>query len=349
MDLVSLKILFGNDTEVEGGSGSEEIRFLDLTGLLNPHYTLVDLNKSLTRSFSSTTVTGGLAELSLGGPKGKDKISVPVVDSWEDEAYDTSVAPPATLSVPLFPNLTHLSLAHPGLNASWTDLLTLSTKLNTLTHLSLAYWPTPTTTPNAATTSMVSNQTKPVALGGSHFYSELDNDWHEAASILRRLSKNTYCLKWLDLEGCTWHEALTWDSPDNAQPGRFDEGWVRSSSSPGPDWNGSWRQIEYLNLYQGWIPSNTQSLRTMPAGVIPVQLLSWLREHGEDEEYRTKLKDDTGWAVNEWVEKQKVANAVASEIHQLRKMAGGKWCKVDHGWEPIARVQKKRVESDAET
>src|SRR4051812_1108218 len=44
LDFKSFKILFQNEKAVEGGSGSEGVRFLDLTGLLNPGYTLLDLN-----------------------------------------------------------------------------------------------------------------------------------------------------------------------------------------------------------------------------------------------------------------------------------------------------------------
>lgn len=238
LDLESLKILFGSDREVEGGSGSEETRFLDFTGLLNPKYTLVDLKKSLPDSRSKPSATSAMAGLSLTESKGKGIVRAEVAESWEDELNETPAAPLLpTLSIPLFSNLTRLSLAHPGETASWADLLAVSPRLRTLTHLSLAYWPTPSTTPNAATASMVSKHTNPVALGGSHFYSELDDDWHEAANILRRLSKNTYCLKWLDLEGCTWHKALTWDHFEQVRTGGLNsqDSWLPSAVPPCPD------------------------------------------------------------------------------------------------------------------
>lgn len=353
LDFKSFKILFQNEKEVEGASGSEDIRFLDLTGLLNQDYTLADLNKSLNRSFANAAAVGGIAELSLGSLRRKEKAPAEIAESWEDdEADDLNVSlPPLQINVPIFPNLTRLSLAHPGSWASWSDLLTLSTKLNTLTHLSLAYWPRPSTTPNAGTTSMVSKHTKPISLGGSHFYSDLDDDWHEAANILRRLSLNTYCLKWLDLEGCTWHKALTWDFAENPHPGQTgtetsdSDEWVRATSSPGPDWAAAWRQIEYLNLFQGWIPKDRQSLQSMPAGVVPVQLMRWLRENGEKEEVRGKLSGESGYVVGEWMEREKVARSVAGEV--LRQRRAGKcaiWCVVDHGWESVVPVKKKAVE-----
>lgn len=339
MDFKSFKILFQNDQEVEGASGSEDIQFLDLTGLLNEGFTLKDLEKSLQRSSPGAAVTSNMAGLSLSPSKRQDRTPTEVADSWEDEA-DSSSPPvlPATLTVPIFPNLTRLSLGHPGHAASWTDLLSVSPNLKTLTHLSLAYWPRPSTTPNAATTSMVARHAT-VSLGGSHFYSDLDDDWHEAANILRRLSLNTYCLKWLDLEGCTWLKALTWDLPSNAAPyanagimSGTDE-WVRPASSPGPDWNAAWRQIEYVNLFQGWIPSDTKSLQNMPSGVVPAQLMRWLRENGRKDGVREVLGGEGayGGAV-EWVEKEKVARSVGFAVQNLRKVGGGRYCRVDYGW-----------------
>jgi hypothetical protein len=349
LDMGSLKILFGNSEEVAGGSGSDEIRFLDLTGLLSERYTLSDLNRSLMRPTPPTAIANAFANLSLTSPKGKGKAPVEVAESWEDEFESGNAisSVPTSLSVPHFPNLTRLSLAHPGAQASWINLLALSRNLKTLTHLSLAYWPTPSTTPNAATASMVSKHTS-VTLGGSHFYSELDDDWHEAANILRRLSQNTYCLKWLDLEGCTWHQALTWDHLDafsTTTAQRADDTWNAHSSAPGPDWNGAWRQIEYINLYQGWIPGDQHALRTMPAGVVPVQLLSRLRDQEDhpNAEFRSKLRSGD---VYRWVEREKVARNVEHEIHRARKDKEGKWCVVEHGWTPFLRVPEKGGEGN---
>jgi hypothetical protein len=353
LDLDSLTILFGNNSEVEGGSGCEEIRFLDLTGLLNPRYTLAELKKSLPPT-SARASLGGAPSASTVNQKGKEKVTAEVAESWEDEVDETTTPPlPTTLSIPIFTNLTRLSLAHPGENASWSDLLAISPRLKALTHLSLAYWPTPSTTPNAAIASMVSKHTNPVSLGGSHFYSELDDDWHEAASILRRLSKNTYRLKWLDLEGCTWHTALTWDHFDRIREragtppsalGISTDAWVTSAVQPGPDWNGAWGQIEYVNLFQGWIPSDLHGLRHAPAGVLPMQLLSWLREHKNDPKYRHKLRDDGGDELA-WVEREKVARMVADDIQKARM--NGKWCHVDHGWEPVYKFRRSSSEDSA--
>ena len=353
LDFKSFKILLQNEKAVEGGSGSEDVRFLDLTGLLNSRYTLSDLGTLLAHSFPAAGIIGGIAELSIGSQEQGEKALVNIIESWEDEDNEpmTNVEL-SQINVPVFSNLTRLSLARPGSWASWADLLTLSTKLNTLTHLSLAYWPRPSTTPNATTTFMISKHTKPVSLGGSHFYSNLDDDWMEATNIMRRLSLNTYCLKWLDLEGCTWHRALTWNFPSTSQRNGASisgqDEWVRASSSPGPDWNTAWRQIEYLNLYQGWIPANRPSLQGMPAGMIPIQLLRWLRENERKEEVQDKLNREGGFVVSEWVEREKVAWSVADEIHRQRKMGEGVRCVVDYGWEPTMPVKLKTPETRRE-
>lgn len=267
--------------------------------------------------------------------KGK---AVEVAESWEEEAGDSAHSPPlltAALPTPYFSNLSRLSLARPTAWASWSELLKISPNLNKITHLSLAYWPRPSITPNAATTSMVSNVTT-VSLGGSHFYSDLDDDWHEATNILRRFSANTYSLQWLDLEGCNWLKALSWRSDDLVSVSRSDhdpEEWRYHTASPGPDWNDAWRRITFLNFFQGWIPADLQSLQNIPAGMVPVQLMRWLRENKGKDEVRWKLNaHETGNAVNEWIGREKTARSVKQEILATRRAGEGVWCNIDHGW-----------------
>ncbi|PSN72324.1 hypothetical protein BS50DRAFT_248769 [Corynespora cassiicola Philippines] len=337
VDFESFKILFQNHKDVEDATGSEDIRFLDLTALLNQDFTLKDLQRCMKRSFGRPVAVESQAGPSAGSHK--STAEAVIADSWEEQAEaEVDAVLPVNLSVPLFPNLSRLSLAHAGRWASWADLLHLGPQLNTLTHLSLAYWPRPSLTPNAATTSMVSKHTS-VALGGSHFYSDLDDDWHEAANILRRLSLCTYGLRWLDLEGCTWHKALllgsssTVASPDvAAAAAAAADGWVGPGEILGPDWNGAWRQVEYINLFQGWIPKEHASLQKMPAGVVQAQLLGWLRENEDREEVKDKLDEGTSQAVSDWVEREKVARGVAKKVQLDRKRGEGKWCIVDHGW-----------------
>ena len=267
--------------------------------------------------------------------KGK---AIEVAESWEEEAEDSAYSPSlltAALLTPYFSNLSRLSLARPAAWASWSELLKISPNLNKITHLSLAYWPRPSITPNAATTSMVSNVTT-VSLGGSHFYSDLDDDWHEATNILRRFSVNTYSLQWLDLEGCNWLKALSWRSDDLVSVSRSDhdpEEWRYHTASPGPDWNDAWRRITFLNFFQGCIPADLQSLQNIPAGMVPVQLMRWLRENKSKDEVRWKLNaHETGNAVNEWIGREKTARNVKQEILATRRAGEGVWCNIDHGW-----------------
>ncbi|KAF2200773.1 hypothetical protein GQ43DRAFT_441249 [Delitschia confertaspora ATCC 74209] len=345
MDLMSFKLLFLTEDDVVEGSGGEDIVFLDLTGLLNPRFTLSDFYKYLGRP--KFTLAEAVGDLSLTDEKGKGKATEKVAESWEDEADPLAPSIPIPITVSRFPQLTRLSLAHAGSQASWPQLLTLSSKLHTLTHLSLAYWPTPSATPNSATSAMVSDVTRPVSLGGSSLYSELDDDWHEAANILRRLSFHTYRLKWLDLEGCTWFKALTWGgdrdpTPQTSAADRAQDEWVRANGPVGPDWTEHWCQIEYLNLSQGWIPQNTADIISLPAGVISVQLLNWLRwsergqEVGGEERKQRRPQRNNVWHVDaeSWVEREQAARNVASEINRLRKEGSARYCKINHGWDP---------------
>lgn len=335
LDSRSFRILFQNE-EGTGTSGWDEVRLLDFTGLLSEVFTVADVGKCLKRHGPQVPNIEGL-QLDESTSRGKGTV-IEVAESWEEEAEEPLGIQPAlgaALATPYFANLSRLSLARPGAWASWPELLKISSNLNKITHLSLAHWPRPSTTPNAATTSMVSNITT-VSLGGSDFYSDLDDDWHEAANILRRLSVNTYSLQWLDLEGCFWLKALSWRSDALLSVSRSDhdpEEWKYHTASPGPDWNDAWRRITYLNFFQGWIPADTQSLQNIPAGMLPVQLMRWLRENSANAEGRWKLNaHETGHAVSEWISREKMARSVRQEILAARRAREGVWCHIDHGW-----------------
>lgn len=343
LDSRSFRILFQNE-EGTGTSGWDEIRFLDLTGLLGEAFTVGDFGKCLRRPNAQLTELEGLRIDDSTLDKGKRK-AVEVAESWEEEAEDSAAGRPvltAALMTPYFANLSRLSLARPGAWASWPELLRISPSLNKITHLSLAYWPRPSTTPNAATTSMISNITT-VSLGGSNFYSDLDDDWHEATNILRRFSVNTYSLQWLDLEGCNWLKALSWRSDSLYSVSRSDhdpEEWQYHEVSPGPDWNDAWRRITYLNFFQGWVPADNQSLQNMPAGIVPVQLMRWLRENKDNDDVNWKFNPhETGHAVTEWVSREKMARSVKQEILMARKQGAGAWCNIDLGWGSPAEVK----------
>ncbi|EGE08738.1 hypothetical protein TEQG_07696 [Trichophyton equinum CBS 127.97] len=184
-------------------------------------------------------------------PKHRESTSVPT--SWEEEADLETQSPsphtPGPLEVAAFGNIKFLSLASPAPeSASWVSLMKLLSHVPTLTHLSLAYWPTPTLKPNALTASVSHPKHHSLSFqyGASDVYSSYENNWTEASIVLAKLSRVTYGLKWLDLEGCTeWIPALCWNGIDVY-------GQVHSAS--GPEWNGSWRGIEWIGLGPGWVP-----------------------------------------------------------------------------------------------
>jgi hypothetical protein len=197
-------------------------------------------------------------------------------------------------------------------------------------------------------------------MSGTQFYADLDDDWHEATNILRRFSANTYSLQWLDLEGCNWLRALSWRPESTQRPSipstttagisedttvlhddvvdthglvNHIDNWSADTLALGPDWNNAWCRIKYINLFQGWIPADIASLQKMPAGIVAVQLMGWLRENWASESHIWKFNaQETGSAVAEWVTREKVARAVAMEIQTARRSRGGLWCQMDHGW-----------------
>ena len=212
VDRAGLELLFLDDTEVEGATGAEGLTRLDLSTFVGNSLKLTELRH----------LFGGKKAVEL---EKENSESQP--ESWDAPEV---VAQPSGL--PRFHSLTHLSLANPNpATASWRGLLDLAPHLTTITHLSLAYWPTPTLAPNSRTAYRETPQGN-VNYGASNFYSAYDNDWSEATSIIRRLGKSTHCLKWLDLVGCyPWVKALE----------RL-------------DWSESLQALETVRISQGWIP-----------------------------------------------------------------------------------------------
>ncbi|KAA8564298.1 hypothetical protein EYC84_011242 [Monilinia fructicola] len=135
----------------------------------------------------------------------------------------------------IIPHLTHLSLSHPPSTISWPRLLALTPHLKTLTHLSLAYWPLPSLTPNSSTTffeSPIAGR-RDIQYGASNMYSRtLDGDFSESALVLKKLANGVYGLEYLDLEGCIeWILAL--------------------EDANGVDWGNQWRRLSTLILRSG--------------------------------------------------------------------------------------------------
>lgn len=207
--------------------------------------------------------------------------SVPA--SWDEQAPVESVedaisSATATGSIPKpisqnvrFTNLRYLSLAHPVPGAaSWNSLLHILSRLSTITHLSLAQWPPPTRTPHTAPARMrPPNHRGPAFIhGGTDVYSGMENNWAEAAGILRQLSRFTYCLKWLDLEGCSeWIPALIWTGTDP-------DGLPCRPGTSGPEWNGSWRNVEWIGLGPGFEhPGDKDLLRPFTRPISAIQTM----------------------------------------------------------------------------
>ena len=212
-DKAGLTALFLDGSELEDATGVDGLTHLDVSTSIGHRLKLKQLKDLL----------GGKKTVS-----GEDANSDALPESWDTPELLNSPS-----GFPKFHFLTHLSLSHPNQGVTWKGLLDLAPDLTTITHLSLAYWPTPTISPNAATAYRETPQGN-VNFGASNFYSGFDNDWTEAASILRRLSKSTYCLKWLDLTGCfPWVQALKYDLID---------------------WCGTWRAVETIKIGQGYIP-----------------------------------------------------------------------------------------------
>ncbi|KAJ5388054.1 hypothetical protein N7509_010595 [Penicillium cosmopolitanum] len=234
-------------------AGDATIIRLDLSRALGRWITLKELSHELLLSTKPTAVDS------------KPDVQEAVPASWEQEEQDldleeptddlsthmppTTIIPKAIGQGMRFKKLHYLSLAHPSSGAAnWNTLLHLMSHLPTITHLSLAYWPVPTRTPNATNATLVhpTNRSLRFSYSGTDMYASMENNWAESAAILRQLSRSIYCLKWLDLEGCSdWLAAITWTGTDpDGQPYR--------PGSNGPEWTGSWRDVEWINLGPGF-------------------------------------------------------------------------------------------------
>jgi hypothetical protein len=362
-----LRVLFLE--EVEGASGNEDVGRLDLGNQIGRGVGLRWLKRYLVRGSDgkresgqaafSSTITNGMEGVSLSTPAPSP--------SWEDEADAEEISSPIPLTKSLpssrFPALTHLSLAHPDRTAaSWSSLLTLISNVSTLTHLSLAYWPFPTLTPNSLTTRMLPKISQGahqpshtgIDYGGTNYYSSAENDLSEAAGILKRLATSTYCLKWLDLEGCgDWWAALRYEQMDT------DDGDISdfTSSSPrslGPDFNTSWRSLEWIGLGVGWLPkeyeengcsslchsrgSCSPSSHFNNKYDTPVDAISnpsrpyasWLGAKNRDEDMAERLrKYRRQREVEDFLALERVARGTADWIRRKRREVGGKWVSFD--------------------
>ncbi|GKZ17007.1 hypothetical protein AbraIFM66951_005736 [Aspergillus brasiliensis] len=318
----------------------------------------------------------------------KPKESVP--SSWEEEYDEEEEDDTTTDTTPTgsnstyhlftpsptlrFSNLRYLSLAHPKPSTvNWNSLISLLSHLSTITHLSLAHWPIPTVTPNAINVRIrhPNHRSLTFSYGGTDTYSASENNWAEAAGLLRRLSRVTYCLKWLDLEGCgDWIPALKWQ--DN-------ESISAAYTSSGPEWSSSWRDIEYIRLGPGWLPhiddaellpenSISQSGSSSSSLSSPTRSLAFSAHAppphpalagrvvgggvGGDAESSSDLPWDVeverikyrrGKELERFRETVQAAKAVQQWVLRLRRERKGKWVQFSFGLEGIEEDALKKL------
>lgn len=232
--------------------GNAGLTCLDLSSLVGWGFSPKELNSCLTRSVPAQA----------GGHSGGIS-STGVADSWdaEETAEEVHASIPQTLVLPAHGSLTKLSLSRPSTAVNWKDLLHLTAKLPTLTHLSLAYWP----------------------------------GTYEGMSMnLRQLSRQTYCLRWLDLEGCDFAPSLygssrpgetSTGSPQYHMLNPSQQAALRDLVEPRiivPDWAGSWKQLTYLNLSRGWHPNNIHQVERLARTKLEKDFADWLLSHSED-------------------------------------------------------------------
>ena len=230
--------------------GWEKIPHLDLSGLVG-HNTLT--LPRLTKRFRPEQ------------QKVEQSAVDDVAESWEDEDTVENLLDTG-LSASRFSHLTHLSLSHPPPTILWRDLLAFTKHTHQITHLSLAYWPRPTLTPNLSTTTVSSQHGVDVAAGGSHIYSALDQDLNEPAALLRQLSINLLQLQWLDIEGCTtWAPALALLAtlPELHTSAESPDDWSSSGAAAFSVLTDAWKNLNYINIAQGWLPTYA-GLKALP-------------------------------------------------------------------------------------
>jgi hypothetical protein len=320
-----------------------------------PEITRLDLSGAIGRWISLRQLSNELVLSRQHEPSGEHKPEEVIPSSWDAESDSESTpALPPLLNSPTqtlrFENLRFLSLAHPDpASASWSSLLNLLSRISTLTHLSLAHWPVPTLTPNSinARIQHPTHRSLSFAYGGTDTFSAFEDNWAEASGVLRKLSRATYCLKWLDLEGCgQWFGALSWNGvgPDG-----------EIYSSPGPEWNGSWRDIEWVGLGPGWLPEKPYTLNSDdPARSLEEEDNAFVPERpsrpltasihtpsasdgpGDDgalpwdvEVERAKYRQAQEMKAYENILRK--AREVAKHVHRIRKEGGGKWLHFSFG------------------
>ncbi|KAG8625283.1 hypothetical protein KVT40_007034 [Elsinoe batatas] len=321
-------------------SNSESVDCLDLTALAGWTISIKSTTAILTERSAQQASNDGETE------------------SWDAEE---PTIPTSLSNIPLSGSsaITKLSLAQPPPTVSWTDLLALTSKVPTLTHLSLSQWPFPTRTPNLvnATTSSPAGNT--FAASGTSIYSLLDGDLTEARALLRQFSRSTYCLKHLDLTGCPWLQALLPDQVSMPSRGVLhhtrmnDDHWTAPQPTvrTGPDWLGSWKNLTFLNIAQmtpadalphvtaySFSESHPRSRESMNASVERQRLMDQLRSLAQSSQIDGKVTIAAGGIGYEWRSQQScntMCNACGGLVGSMEGIVGK--CHVCEAWAANAK------------
>lgn len=299
--------------------GTEDVSHLDLAGLVG---------------CSSLTLPRLSRQFRPEQPKLDTTSNTIITESWDEETTLEEFLV-ASSSTSRFSHLTHLCLSHPPPDILWRNLLPLTKQTPQLTHLSLAYWPKPTLTPNLATATVSSHHSLDVTAGGSHFYSDLDQDIGEAASLLKQLSSGLLRLQWLDLEGCTsWVPALAALAPSTSSVSDDNE-WTSSLPVAVAVFTDTWRNLNYINAAQGWLPTHAgvQALPTQQGISADRRLISDIMKRLPPSEAQThdQLDAEKRKALM-WLEVEIRALRAASKINTVRRAGETKPVVMDFGW-----------------
>jgi hypothetical protein len=335
-----LKPLFENvesDSPEQAVTADREVTHLDLSGAIGRWMSLKQLS----------------TEVLLPKKAVPTRIDAPdsVPSSWDEEleegadsSSNSRSAIPKSIQGLRFENLQYLSLAHPNpASVNWNSLIHLLSRLSTITHLSLAHWPVPSVTPHALNASIrhPTHRSLTFSYGGMDSYSAMENNWAESAGILRKLSRVTYCLKWLDLEGCgDWFPALNWEGV----------GPQGEAYTTGPEWNTSWRVIESIRLGPGWLPQLDESdipmlttthqpnTRSLASSIHAVPSETPSNPIGSIETWDVEVERHKyllGKELERFRESIRAAKAVQRKVLQARKEGRGKWVQFSFGLESL--------------
>lgn len=306
--------------------GDENVQRLDLAGLIgHPKLSVRKVARLLETKETTPFADHGDA----------------VLESWDaDNEFQSDLRP--SLGTSRFSAMSHLCLSHPGPLASWRDLLEMSRVVPHLTHLSLAYWPRPTLTPNLATTTVSSRTGPDVIAGGSHFYSWLDEDMTEPAALIRQLSSHLLYLQWLDLEGCQrWIPALTKLATKPRSMASFRSDNWEATDDLGPSiFVSNWKDLRYLRCAQGSLPS-LLSIQSVPKQggsavdrLIVDGIIKYLQGMSEDEPSSQPLEDISisQRRARVWLEAEYKCTHASMQINSCRRLNGCKPVEMDFGW-----------------